>query len=136
TELVVAPMLEESGRLCRDLPLALRQGPPSSDSASDFTDEVGGLVLLSRGRETLPLIEDECLLRWCDLPFLGRRDRRNEVGPAAFFDHPLRWLAVGVQLPVPLWFFVGRVKDRMIKKGIRRNCVVHHQLVPSPSSIG
>ena len=118
-ELVMPPMLEQPGRLRRDLPLAgIGQGAPRVHVAAHLVDDRGRVVLLLLGREPLAFVEDDFLLRGDLLALLRLRDRRDELGPPAVFDDLLRRLPVLVQLPMPLRAFVGRVQDRVVEEGV------------------
>src|SRR6266567_7979489 len=62
-EFILAPMLEESSRLRRDLPLiGVGQGTPCVDITADFIDDRSRIVLLLLGRKPLALIEYKYLL--------------------------------------------------------------------------
>ncbi len=118
-ELVMSPVLEQAGRFGSDLPLArLGPGPPSVHMAAHLVDDRRGVVLLLRGRKPLALVEDHDLLRAGFLPFPRPGNGRDEFGPAAGLDDPLRRLALLVEFPMPPGTFIRRVQDRMFEEGI------------------
>ncbi len=108
-EFVMAPMLEEPGRLRRDLPLiGVGQGTPGIHISADFIDDGSGVVLLFLGRKPLAFVEDKPGLRG-RLALFRLRDRRDELGTATELDDLLRGLAGLIEFPMPPRVLVGGV---------------------------
>ena len=119
-ELVMPPVLEEPGRFWRHAPIVrVGDASPIVHMATKFVDLGGCFVLLSGGREPLAFVKDQIHLDPCrSFAFLRFRDRRDEIGPAAFFDDLLRRLTLCVEFPVPFRIFVGRVEDGAFEESI------------------
>jgi len=126
TEFVVAPMLEQAGRLGRHVPLArVRQVPPEVDAAAQLVDDRRRVVLLAFARKPLSLVEDKLALLLPALLRLG--DRGDELGAPSVIDDPVGGLTALVELPVSSGVLVGRVQDRLFEESIGH---AHPMLVP------
>ena len=86
---------------------------------TQFVDDGGGVVLLRDGRKPLAFVKNKRLLVGGTFTLLGFRDGRNKLGLAALFKDFLGWLALGVELPMPLRSSIRRVQNRVFKKWIR-----------------
>lgn len=120
TERVLPPMLEQPGRFGRDLPLVwLGQASPLVDLLPKRINHDGRLfILLGRRREPLAFVEHELLLGGGPGALAGFRNGCDEGGAAAALEHLLGRLPLLIKLPVPHRAGIGRVQDRMVKKGI------------------
>ena len=119
-ELVVPPVLEQTGRLRRDLPLAgIGQGPPGVHVSAHLVDDRGGVVLLLLGREPLAFVEDDRLLRWRPaFRFFGFGIGVMNSARRRRLEDLLRRLAALIQLPVPRRAGVGGVEDRVVEERV------------------
>ena len=118
-ELVLPPMLQQTGSFGRDLPLmGMRQAAPLLDLLPHGIDHGRMVVLLGRRGQPLAFVEHELLLgvRPCTLPGLG--NRRDKLCAAAV-DNLLCRLPLVIKLPVQCRVGIGRVQDRMVEKWIR-----------------
>ena len=119
-ELVMSPVLEQTRRLRRDLPLiGIGQGRHWSTCwRTSLMIEVGSYCC-SFVESPLPFVEDDLLLvGGGTLALLRLRDRRDELGAAAGFDNLLRRLPVGIQLPMPRGRSYGEFRIGWSKKGL------------------
>ena len=119
-ECVMPPMLKQTSCFRRNLPVVLdsvsfAMGP--HDSRSSLMMEVGSYCC-SSVESPLPFIENNCAVWSEPFRFFGFGNRRDELCSAAGFDNLLRWLALVIELPMPRRILVGRVKDRLLKKGV------------------
>ncbi len=98
-ELVVAPVLQESGGLRRYLPLIrVRQVAPQIDCLAQFVDDRNSLVLLFFVRKAATFVENYFTLCGASaLALPGLRYRCDELRATARFNSPLRRLAVSVE---------------------------------------
>jgi len=119
-ELVMPPVLKKPGRLGRYAPIVrVGDASPIVHMATEFVDLGGCFILLSGGREPLAFVKDQIHLAPCrSFAFLRFRDRRDEIGSAAFFDDLLRRLTLCVEFPVPFRIFVGRVEVGAFEESI------------------
>ena len=108
---VVAPVVQQAGRLRRDLPLVRRQLAPGIDDPPQVVDDRRRVVLLAVGLELLRcLVEDELAL--AALP-PGSGDRRDQGDASSLVEDAVRGLSGLVQFPVTARILVGRVQDRL-----------------------
>ena len=118
-ELVVAPVLQQTCRLGRDLPLAgVGQAAPCVNRLADLVDDGGGGVLLGLSREVQPLVKHYFALLGIPLALFGLWDGGNELGPPAGCKNLLGGLAFAVKLPVPPRAVVGGVEDWVIEERV------------------
>ena len=118
TELVMPPMLKQSGRFGSYLPLARRQCSPSVNMAANLVDDRGRIVLLVFCRETLALVEHQFLLERFLAAFFRLGNGCNEIGPAAILDNLLRRLSLCVEFPMSPWAIVRGIQDWMFKERV------------------
>ena len=112
-ELVPPPVIEQAGRLGRDLPALPGQTAPRADQSAQFLDAGGELVLLVLAGEALALVEHH---RTLAAATAGRRHRRHKRhGPAPFFDVAGRQPGA-VELPVARGCLVRRVQYRLFEE--------------------
>ena len=91
-ELMVSPVLEQSSRLRRHLPLAGRQMAPGIDLAADLVDDGRQVVGLLLRRQAASLVEDQFLLLRASPPLLRLGDGGDELGSAAPLERfPVGW---------------------------------------------
>ena len=108
---VVAPVVQQPGRLRRDLPLVRRQLAPGIDDPPQVVDDRRRVVLLAVGVELLGRLVEHELALAALLP--GRRDRRDQGDASSLVEDAVRGLSGLVQFPVTARILVGRVQDRL-----------------------
>ena len=130
---VVAPVVQQAGRLRRDLPLVRGQLAPVIDDPAQVVDDRRRVVLLAVGLELLGcLVEDELAL--AALP-PGSGDRRDQGDASSPVEYAVRGLAVLVELPVTAGVLVGRVQDRLAEELVHQTQVTRSCLRDASSRV-
>src|SRR5437879_5026860 len=113
------PVFQEASRFGSNLPLAgMWKCPPSPDMASHVVDDRRDVVPLILRGQFLDLVKGKNWLIGGPLSLLRLRNGRDEVGATAGLDDRLRWLAIGIEFPMPNRTGVRGVQDRVLEEGI------------------
>ena len=126
-EFVMPPVLQESCRLRRHLPLAGRQIAPRVDLRADFIDDRCEVVRLLLRRKAFAFVEVQLLLT-APAPLFRLRDRCDELGPTSPVEQVPGGLTRLVELPMLTRILVRRVDDGPVEERVRHSLmVVGHQ---------
>ena len=122
---VMAPMLEETGRLGGDPPMIrVRVLAPAIHLLAKGVDDGGVIVALILGTQPHAFIERYLALLARAALFLGFGDRGDELRATPGFKNPLSRLTGGVQFPMAPGAGIGGIENRPIKEGVAHGCLL------------
>src|ERR1019366_6473297 len=114
------PMLQEPGSFGRHLPgVRIRQAAPLIHLLPQHVNDWRRIVLLVFRRKPLALVKNKLVLIGGSFALARLGNRRDEFGSAPRLDYFLCRLPMFVQFPMPLRTVVGRIENRLFKKGVR-----------------